>query len=76
MQPDEIAKLESYLRSKFKMPSIALRKRPQKDDSVEVFMGEEFIGLLYRDEEDGELSYSFQMAILDYDLEDMDDTDH
>lgn len=70
MKPDEIAKLTKFLRSKFEMPAIAVKKRPQKDDSAEVYIGEEFIGVIFRDEEDGELSYNFSMAILDFDLED------
>jgi Protein of unknown function (DUF3126) len=32
-------------------------------------LGEEFLGVIYRDEEDGELSYNFSMAILEMDLE-------
>jgi len=31
--------------------------------------GREFIGVISKDEEDGELSYHFSMAILDIDLE-------
>ena len=30
---------------------------------------DEFVGVLFRDEEDGDLSYNFSMAILDYDLD-------
>ena len=70
MKPDEIAKLTKFLRAKFELASISVRKRPQKDDSAEVYIGEEFIGVIFRDEEDGELSYNFSMAILDFDLED------
>ena len=69
MKPDEIAKLTKFLRAKFQLPNIEVRKRPQKSDSGEVYIGEEFIGVIYRDEEDGELSYNFSMAILDFDLE-------
>ena len=69
MKPDEIAKLTKYLRGKFDLASITVRKRPQKDDSAEVYIGDEFIGVIFRDEEDGELSYNFSMAILDIDLE-------
>ena len=29
---------------------------------------EEFIGVVFRDDEDGDISYSFNMAILDIDL--------
>ncbi|MHA1560119.1 MAG: DUF3126 family protein [Alphaproteobacteria bacterium] len=64
----EISKLESYFREKFRLPTIEVRKRPQKDDSAELFIGDEFIGVLYRDDEDGEISYNFSMAILDIDL--------
>ncbi len=71
MQPDEIRKLTNFFRTKFQLPSITVRKRPQKDDSAEVYIGDEFIGVLFRDDEDpDDLSYSFQMAILDFDLED------
>lgn len=70
MDAGEIVKLERYLRSKFELPSIEVRQRPQKDDSAEVYIGDEFIGILFKDDEDDELSYSFQMAILDFDLAD------
>ena len=68
MKPDEIRKLEQFFRQKFQMTSIQVRRRPQKSDSAEVYMDDEFIGVLFRDEEDGDLSYNFQMAILDIDL--------
>lgn len=69
MKPDEIAKLTKFFRAKFELPAMSVRKRPQKNDSAEVYIGEEFIGVIFRDEEDGELSYNFSMAILDIDLE-------
>lgn len=69
MKPDEIDKLTKFLRTKFELATISVRKRPQKDDSAEVYIGDEFIGVVFRDEEDGELSYNFSMAILDFDLE-------
>ncbi len=72
MKPDEIAKLTKFLRAKFEMPAISVRKRPQKNDSAEVYIGEEFVGVIFRDDEDGELSYNFSMAILDFDLEEQD----
>lgn len=69
MKPDEIAKLTKFLRGKFNNPGLSVRARPQKKDSGEVYISDEFIGVIYRDEEDGELSYNFSMAILDFDLE-------
>ncbi|MFO1184076.1 MAG: DUF3126 family protein [Bauldia sp.] len=69
MDQKEIQRLEAYLRRTFKSQSIAVKARPRKDDSAEVFVGEEFIGILFVDEEDGERSYNFNMAILDIDLD-------
>ena len=65
---DEIMKLERYLQRMFRMTDLQVKQRPQKDDSAEVYIGEEFIGVLFRDEDEGETAYQFQMAILDYDL--------
>jgi hypothetical protein len=69
LQPEEIKKLTRFLRAKFELPKIEVRRRPQKTDSAEVYIGDEFIGVIFRDDEDGELSYNFSMAILDFDLE-------
>ena len=46
-----------------------MRARPQKKDSCELYLGEEFLGVIFRDDEDGELSYNFSMAILEMDLD-------
>jgi hypothetical protein len=67
--PDELIKLTNFLRKQFQNTQIMVKKRPQKSDSAEVYIAEEFIGVIFRDDEDGDLSYNFQMAILDFDLE-------
>jgi Protein of unknown function (DUF3126) len=69
VNPEEIKKLTRFFRAKFQLANIEVRRRPQKTDSAEVYIGDEFIGVIFRDEEDGELSYNFNMAILDFDLE-------
>jgi len=69
VNPEEIRNLEAYLRKKFNLPSMQVRARPKKDDSAEVYIGEEFIGVIFRDDEDEDLSWNFQMAILEIDLE-------
>ena len=48
--------------------SMLTLKRGAKNDMVEVFMDDEFIGTLFRDDEEGEVSYAFNMAILEFDL--------
>ena len=68
MNPTEMNRIQTYLRKTFNNNELEVRARPKKKDSAEVYIGEEFVGVLYRDDEDGELSYQFQMAILELDL--------
>jgi hypothetical protein len=70
MTPAETKSLEKYLRKTFNLEAIEVKKRAKKDDSVEVFVREEFIGVIYKDDEDNEVTYQFQMAILADDLKD------
>jgi hypothetical protein len=66
----EVRKLDAYLKRVFGNPKIRVVPRPKKDDSAEVYVGEEFIGVLFVDDEDDDRSYQFQMAILEEDLAD------
>ncbi len=68
MDKEELARLQTYLRKTFGTPKLEVRARPKKMDSAEVFIGDEFIAVVFREDEDGEISYQFQMAILDLDL--------
>ena len=69
MDVQDIKKVETYLRRLFNNTQIRVVPRPKKDDSAEVYIGEEFVGVLFVDDEDEDLSYNFQMAILGSDLE-------
>ena len=69
MKADEIERLETYLRKLFNTPSIEVRRVPNKDDMVELHRSDEFLGTIYRDTEDGDLTYQLNMAILDIDLD-------
>jgi hypothetical protein len=65
----EVKKLDAYLKKLFNNPQLRVVPRPKKDDSAEVYVGEEFIGVLFVDDEDDDRSYNFQMAILGTDLD-------
>jgi hypothetical protein len=67
----EVRKLDAYLKRVFGNPKIRVVPRPKKDDSAEVYIGEEFIGVLFVDDEDDDRSFQFQMAILEEDLADL-----
>ena len=68
MDDPELARVEKYLQNKFGNQNIRLRERMQSDGSVEVYLGEEFIGVIYKDEEEGDILYDFNMSILEIDL--------
>ncbi|GAB1582261.1 MULTISPECIES: DUF3126 family protein [Phyllobacteriaceae] len=68
MKPEELRKLDAYFKRVFKNPGLEVKARPRKDDSCELYLNDEFLGLIYKDEDEGELSYNFSMAILDIDL--------
>ena len=69
MNDSEITKVESYLRRKFNNQSIKIEARENKDDSAEVMLADEFIGVLFKDLDEGEISYDFHMSILEIDID-------
>jgi len=70
LEKKDFERVQTYMRRLFNNTQIRVVGRPKKTDSAEVYLGDEFIGVLFEDKEDGDLSYNFQMAILDTDLED------
>jgi hypothetical protein len=66
LKPDEIRKLDAFFKRTFQNPQMQVKARPRKEDSAEVYVGAEFLGIVFKDEEDGD--YNFSMAILDIDL--------
>jgi hypothetical protein len=68
LQP--VPTLTAYLRRKFANDKIRVVTRPKKTDSLEAYIGEEFLGVLFVENEKGRRSYIFEMPILDVDLVD------
>lgn len=68
MNASEVSGLQAYLRSSMDNNRIKVMKRPNASDSVEVMLGDEFVGVIYKDEDEGEVSYQFHMTILQEDL--------
>ncbi|MEK9672340.1 MAG: DUF3126 family protein [Rhodospirillaceae bacterium] len=68
MEMTDIARVQQYLRRAFDNNRFIV-KPPKKDGHpVEVYVGENFLGVLHRDEDEGEVSYALQIAILEEDL--------
>ena len=60
--------LTSYLRRKFDNENIRVVARPKKNDSLEVYIGEEFIAVLFIENEKGRKIFILELPILDVDL--------
>lgn len=68
MEREETQKLEKYLKDKLH-PGLTLKARDKTADSVEVYLGAEFLALVYKDVDEGETAYQFQMTVLEEDLQ-------
>ena len=64
-----IPALNAYLRGKFDNENIRVVTRPKKTDSVAAYIGDEFLGVLFLENERGRRSYIFELPILDVDLD-------
>ena len=65
-----LKKIENFFKQKFNNKKIKIEGRANKDDSAEVFIDDEFIGVVFEDNEDGDTCFQFNMTILSEDLDD------
>ena len=70
MTSEELTKLTRFFQRTFENTSLAVKPRPRIADSAELYAGDEFLGIVTRIEDEGEVSYDLSMSILDFDLED------
>lgn len=68
--PVERPVLQDYLRRLFENDKLKVMARARKTDSVELNNGDDFLGVLSADDPKGK-TFTLQMAILDFDLEDL-----
>lgn len=65
--------LNETIRTKFGNQKLRVVPRPKKTDSSEIYLDDEYIAVLFRDDASGR-SWTFEMAVLDFDLDpDADD---
>jgi hypothetical protein len=68
--PVERPALQDYLRRLFENQKLTISARTKKNDSVELNNGQDFLGVISADDPKGK-TFTLEMAILDYDLEDL-----
>ena len=64
-----LKKIENFFKQKFNSKKIKIEGRANKNDSAEVLIDDEFIGVVFEDNEDGDTCYQFNMTILSEDLD-------
>lgn len=68
MTPTDIARVQTYLRRLLGSEKVKLVPPARKGMSVELAVGEEVIGTIHRDDEEGEVSYAVHITVLEEDL--------
>lgn len=66
--PSATPNLNEVIRAKFGNQKLRVVPRPKKTDSSEIYLEDEYIAVLFRDDASGR-SWTFEMAVLDIDLE-------
>ena len=69
LDKDEVVKLQRYLRKVFGTEALQVRPRHKAADAAEIYLRDEFLGVVSKDIEDGETCYQINMTILDVDLD-------
>jgi hypothetical protein len=68
MTPNEVIRLQTYLRKLLGNEKITIVAPKKKGAPVEILVGQEFIGVVHRDDDEGEISYALNISILEEDL--------
>ena len=60
MTDEELKSIESYLNKVFRSEEIVVKKRKSISDSCEIYLDDEFLGLIYKETEEGEEDYQLK----------------
>ncbi len=71
MSPEQITQVRNYLCKRLGTENVTIKPR-KVQDSVEVYLNDEILGLLYIDDEDpDDISYDLNISILQQDIDEM-----
>lgn len=67
---EEAQKLAAFLQTKLN-PELIVQRRQRGDECAEIYLGQECLGVVQKIVDEGETSFSFEITILDIDLEEV-----
>jgi hypothetical protein len=68
MNSSDITRVQTYLRKLLGSEKVMVVAPPRKGATVELAIDKEVIGTVHRDEDEGEVSYSIHITVLEEDL--------
>ena len=68
MDDIKLQKIQNYFNNLFKTEHFVVKKRKNINDSFEIYIKDEFLGLIYEEIDENDKAYQFHMTILDEDL--------
>jgi hypothetical protein len=68
LSTSEISRLQTTLRRLLGSPGLTVNPPPRRGLSVEIAVNDEVVGTVHRDDEEGEISYSINIVVLEEDL--------
>ena len=68
MDDTKLKKIQNYLNNLFDTEHFQVKKRKNIEDSLEIYIKGEFLGLIYEEIDENEKAYQFHMTILDEEL--------
>jgi hypothetical protein len=67
IEEKETQLLQKYIQNKFSNPDLTLKKG-FTSDTKELYLGTEFVGTVYKDSDEGEVGYTLNIPILEFDI--------
>jgi hypothetical protein len=65
---EDARRLEGYLRRKLN-PSVVVKLRQRADECAEIYLGQECLGVVAKIVDEGEVSFSFEISVIEEDLD-------
>lgn len=65
---EDVRRLESYLRRKLN-PALMVKPRQRPDECAEIYLGQECLGVVAKIVDEGEVSFAFEISVIEEDLE-------
>lgn len=68
MTAEDARRLQGYVRRKLN-PGLVVKLRQRADECAEIYLGQECLGVVAKIVDEGEVSFSFEISVIEEDLD-------